>query len=145
MYIQLPDTYEYVQSQNSTAVSEASSVEGDEPAALVNDNGEDQQELVVQAVQDLTAGYEQHYLNMTTTVEQHILTLGRQLADCAEEVRTANAETRARIEEMFSTLMKEIGKLKEKQNDTETEQTVKEIGKLKDKQNEIETEQTTTA
>lgn len=144
MDIQLSDTYGYVQSQNSTAVSEASSVEGDEPAAPVND-GDDQQELVVQAVQDLTAGYEQHYLSMTTTVEQHILTLGRQLADCAEEVRTANAETRARIEEMFSILMKEIGKLKEKQNDTETEQTVKEIGKLKDKQNETETEQTTTA
>lgn len=70
-------------------------------------------------MQDLTAGYEQHYLNMTTTVEQHILGLGRQLADCAEEVRAANAETRAMIEEMFSILMKEIGKLKERQNDNE--------------------------
>ena len=108
-----------VQSHNSRSVSEVSSIEGDEPAALENDHGAEQQEMVVQAVQDLTAGYEQHYLNMTTTVEQHILTLGRQLADCAEEVRAANAETRRRIEEMFSILMTEIGKLKERKQEAE--------------------------
>ena len=108
-----------MQSHNSRSVSEASSIEGDEPAAPENDNGEDQQDLVVQAVQDLTAGYEQHYLDMTTTVEQHILTLGRQLADCAEEVRAANAQTRARIEEMFGILMTEINKLKDRQIEAE--------------------------
>ena len=105
-----------MQSHASRTASEASSIEGDEPANVENDNGADQQELAVQAVQELTAGYEQHYLQMTNTVEQHMLTLGRQLADCAQEVRSANAETRARIEEMFSILMKEISKLKMEQN-----------------------------